>query len=406
MVAKKCKGLPLAVKVLGGALRNEEDEERWIDILESEIWELDKLGRDGVLSALKITYDSMPMELKRCFPYLSLFPKYTFFIDVTDIYDEDFGSTLVEEDASYVMHDLVHDLASYVAQDEYLCVTDIMFDLEKSKNKRRVEDSGQYLWVLDDLFWKLKCLRALDLGYTNITELPESIGSLKLLRSFLIRETGVKRLSESICNLYNLQTLNFSETYYCEVPRPIGNLTLSIRAMPNWVKWDGVEVGDFPAIDDLQICQCPKLTKFPQHLISTVKALDIKVYSGLLTLKDLHSLTHLVSYVQSQNDWKWMLSSYLPTLQHLTLESSMSSVHLYQNNLPSLKTLEILYSPKLTIIEGLNDLTSLNSLVVRECPRLKFKELLPATLEQVKLSESPLFEQGYNKQLKERQKTI
>ncbi|XP_042432896.1 putative disease resistance protein RGA4 [Zingiber officinale] len=148
--------------------------------------------------------------------------------DVTDIYDEDFGSTLVEEDASYVMHDLVHDLASYVAQDEYLCVTDIMFDLEKSKNKRRVEDSGQYLWVLDDLFWKLKCLRALDLGYTNITELPESIGSLKLLRSFLIRETGVKRLSESICNLYNLQTLNFSETYYCEVPRPIGNLEMQI----------------------------------------------------------------------------------------------------------------------------------------------------------------------------------
>ncbi|KAG6480257.1 hypothetical protein ZIOFF_063737 [Zingiber officinale] len=231
-MAEKSKGLPLAVKVLRGALRNEEDEERLIDILESEIWELEK-GQAGVLSALKIAYDSMPMELKRCFPYLSLFLKYIVLHrrvivplwmshgplqlargkqveeeDVTNVYNEDFSSTLVEEDASYVMHDLVHDLAKYVAQDEYLCVTNTMFDLKKSKNKVR------HLTV------NLKH----NLGYTNITELPKSIESLKLLQSFSIRGIRVKRLSESIYNLYNLQTLNLSETYYCGVPRPIGNL--------------------------------------------------------------------------------------------------------------------------------------------------------------------------------------
>ncbi|XP_074567026.1 putative disease resistance protein RGA3 [Curcuma longa] len=716
-IAEKCKGLPLAAKVLGGALRNEEDEKRWIDILESEIWELDQ-GQAGVLPALKITYDSLPVELKRCFPYLSLFPKYTvlhrrrivplwmshgllqpargkqveevgyehlkelversmlnlYFSDsdsddeedVTDVYDEDFGNTLVEEDATYVMHDLVHDLARYVAQDEYLCVSDANFDLKKSnkvrhltvnlKHSERAIDIRKFQelqllrtlfirggsriqasisGVLDDLFRKLKCLRALDLGYTNITELPESVGSLKLLRSFSIRGTGVKKLPESICNLYNLQTLNLSETYYCEVPRQLGNLvnlrhlflysghvylppgigkltnlqtlsnffvsrsgehcgigelnglvqlrgllsidclrfvskecllldpplktklhldtlvlswgydgldyhhvhnhsededhdsgedaeeeedndnsedgeeedheqgeeemaeqlleflrphnnleklhidyypglrfagwvgdpsfdklvqvflsgcrrceflpplgqlpslesvhldelnsvqhigrefcagdgnsgckafpkldTLSILRLPNWVKWDGVEAGDFPAIDFLEVNQCSKLAGFPQHLISAVKQLDVKGSGGgLSALKDLNSLTRLFSYVRSQNDQKWMLSSYLPALQHLTLESSVSSVRLSQSNLPSLKTLEILYSPKLASVEGLKELTSLNSLVVRECPRLEFKELLPATLEQVKLSESPLFEQGYNKQLKER----
>ncbi|WOL07972.1 disease resistance RPP13-like protein 1 [Canna indica] len=63
-IVRKCNGLPLAVKVLGSALRYEDDTNSWTDILESELWEQDEGITGQILPALKISYDCMPRELK------------------------------------------------------------------------------------------------------------------------------------------------------------------------------------------------------------------------------------------------------------------------------------------------------------------------------------------------------
>ncbi|XP_042404171.1 acidic leucine-rich nuclear phosphoprotein 32 family member A-like [Zingiber officinale] len=85
-------------------------------------------------------------------------------------------------------------------------------------------------------------------------------------------------------------------------------------------------------------------------------------------------------------------------LQHLILSiEEVESVRLSQKRIPSLKTLEIRNSPTLRVVAGLKNLTSLNSLIIEACPNLEFKGL-PATLEQVKLSRSSLFEKGYKEQ--------
>ena len=73
-IVEKCDRLPLAIKTLGSMLRYETHESRWIDILESDLWDLDK-AQSEVLPALKLSYKNMPMHLKQCFLALCLFPK-------------------------------------------------------------------------------------------------------------------------------------------------------------------------------------------------------------------------------------------------------------------------------------------------------------------------------------------
>lgn len=44
-IVKKCKGLPLAIKTLASMLRYETCEQRWKDVIESELWDLEQPRR-------------------------------------------------------------------------------------------------------------------------------------------------------------------------------------------------------------------------------------------------------------------------------------------------------------------------------------------------------------------------
>ncbi|MED6108121.1 hypothetical protein PIB30_020567 [Stylosanthes scabra] len=142
-IVEKCKGLPLAVKTLGGLLHNKYNEGDWENILESEIWELSE-DDSKIIPTLRVSYHHLPSHLKRCFVYCSLYPK-DFQFDKDDLILlwmaedllqpmgnntlENIGSVYFDElvarsffqpsSASaglFVMHDLMHDLARFFAR--------------------------------------------------------------------------------------------------------------------------------------------------------------------------------------------------------------------------------------------------------------------------------------------------
>ncbi|CAA3027944.1 disease resistance RPP13 1, partial [Olea europaea subsp. europaea] len=249
VMVKRCENLPLVVKALGGLLRTMDSPKEWEDVLNSEIW--------------------IAEELKRCFAYCALFPKDYELDKSTLVYlwiakgflkvsqremstqlgnkycDELFARSFFQKSSAsssyYVMHDLLNDLAKFVAGDKCLRMDDelkekvpsyifenvrhlsfIRHDYEIYQRFNFVKEIGSLKTflplpihnhgfftqrVLVDILSKLHYLRVLSLNGYSIDELPNSVGDLESLRYLDLAGTLLKCLPKSMSNLINLQVL-------------------------------------------------------------------------------------------------------------------------------------------------------------------------------------------------------
>ncbi|KAL5980757.1 hypothetical protein ACLOJK_028667 [Asimina triloba] len=261
-LVNKCGGLPLAAKALGGLLSSKRQAKEWENILKSSIWSW-RGPTSNILPALRLSYQYLPAHLKRCFTFCSVFPKdYEFeekqlillwvahgFIrpeeekQIEDTTSEYFNDLLLRSffqlsnhlgSTTYKMHDLVHDLAQFMSNDECIQMEHgkscgvrgntqhssysvsqgelINFEsFSESKGLRTFLLMNAFKGVDEkvphDMFETLRSIRVLDLSWSKITELPNPIGNLKHLRYLNLSETSIKVLPESICSIYNMQTL-------------------------------------------------------------------------------------------------------------------------------------------------------------------------------------------------------
>ena len=272
-IAKKCKGLPLAAKTLGGLLQSKEEKEEWLRILNSNIWDLPE--DNSILPALQLSYYYLPSHLKRCFNYCSMFPKsYKFNKDrlillwmaegflqsptdretmeqlgreyFDELLSRSFFQQLSGREPCFVMHDLINDLALFTSGEFYSKFEDgkpsgllkmerhVVFLADKLDGPDKFKDfiskfkdlrtflplegvsntsqaSGICSVFCKEWLPKLKLLRVLSLScYANIIKLPDSLGELIHLRYLDLSQTSIAELPSSTGLLFNLQTLLLS----------------------------------------------------------------------------------------------------------------------------------------------------------------------------------------------------
>ncbi|KAL2515431.1 Disease resistance RPP8-like protein 3 [Forsythia ovata] len=274
-IAKNCKGLPLALVVIGGLLyKGKRTHDYWMYVKQNVISAV--IGTDDqFMEILLLSYNHLPHHLRACFLYMAVFPEdYKIrkseltklwvaegFIKpdrsksleaVAEKYVEDLldRNMILAHDRSYrgkikicSIHDLMRDLCVRKAQEEnflHLFDRHVKYFPEGTYNQRRVSfRSDIYGHHLEDIYgshvrsllyysWDLfneetsfptsfLLLRVLDALRIHFYEFPVEVLELVNLRYIVLNCIGTCELPASISKLCNLQTLIIHHGGYLNV---------------------------------------------------------------------------------------------------------------------------------------------------------------------------------------------
>lgn len=346
-IVKKCKGLPLAAKTLGGLLRGKVDYSEWEDILRSKIWEIPE-ERGGILPALRLSYHYLPSHLKRCFSYCAIFPKdYEFdknelallwmaegliqpvkggkpMWDVGlsyfhELLSRSFFQQSKSKSTLFVMHDLINDLARSVSGELCFHFEGIFDDeLLASREKLRHLSFTRHRYDISKRFGALDLMKSLRtfLALPIITSssaaccfmssslLQELLENLRCLRVLCLSGYAINKLPHSIDQLLHLRYLNLAYSAIEELPDSVGSLlnlqTFLLRGCKELTKLpQGIE--NLINLLVLDLSDTDRLVEVPLRM-SNLKKLQIlsKFIVGKddqFSIRELKNLLHLKGHL-------------------------------------------------------------------------------------------------------------
>ncbi|XP_004305500.1 PREDICTED: putative disease resistance protein RGA3 [Fragaria vesca subsp. vesca] len=284
-MVRRCQGLPLVAKALGGLMRSKKTKKEWIAVLESKIWKLDVVEKQ-VFQPLLLSYYDLAPQIRRCLLYCVVFPKdhninkdnvielwisqgylssnenltkrlvngQIYFDNlVMRSFFQDFVKDKLGNITSCKMHDIVHDFLQFLTKNDCFileAVGENRIELPMGNKFRHLTitaapndqfpdsfDSLQNLRTLTtfnceigslnpEFILQLKCLRTLNLSNNRVEQLPIEVGGLVHLRYLNLSNNKWKKLPDTLCNLINLETLRVEDCKDLEeLPEAMGKLT-------------------------------------------------------------------------------------------------------------------------------------------------------------------------------------
>ncbi|KAK8498837.1 hypothetical protein V6N13_050410 [Hibiscus sabdariffa] len=190
ILVANCRGLPLAVRILGALLPYNGEMGDW-------------------LSAAALTF----LELQKMHDVV-----YDFALTVSSTKCSAMGPEGSKSDLEELRHFSLVFESEPSARLKYL------------SNKEDLQTllflSSKFDSIPETIFSRLSHLHVLDFSQSGISELPISLGALKHLRYLDASRTHIRKIPETINNLKYLQTLELSECYNLEgLPKTVPQLT-------------------------------------------------------------------------------------------------------------------------------------------------------------------------------------
>jgi NB-ARC domain len=396
-IVKKCNGLPLAIKVIGGVLCTKNRKESdWRAVLSSTLWSTTMLPND-IHTALYLSYEDLPAHLKQCFIYCSLYPEdwefgrvclihlwhaegfleadgnLSFWETGLEYYKELILRNLLEansnvfDQARCKMHDILWLFGRYLGKNEYFTIRggqnlSARSSLIKVRHLSVQEQEGDMTAIrkkkslrslllirspernhLTDVFNSLCTLRVLDLSYSNISSLPDSLCLLIHLRYFSAGGSSIAMLPNAIGKLKNLEFLGLGGCQNLrQIPHSVVNLvklrllnlyrtevkgiSVGLRKLSNLVELQGFKphgnnIEVFSSLDELA-----PLLELRNLVFENMKTVSNSTMARLANLNRKLHLKHLTFEYHGQNVEKETLEDVLnelsppSCLEHLTID--------------------------------------------------------------------------------------
>ncbi|KHN43794.1 Disease resistance RPP8-like protein 3 [Glycine soja] len=252
-IVRKCKGLPLAIVVIGGLLsQKDESAPEWKQFSENLC--LDQLERNSKLNSitkiLGLSYDDLPINLRSCLLYFGMYPE-DYEVKSDRLIRQWIAEGFVKHETGKTLEEVAHQYLSGLVRRSLVQVSSFNIDGKVKRCRvhdlihdmilRKVKDTGFCLYIDGpDQSVSSKIVRRLTVATDDFSG---SIGSSPI-RSILIMTGKDEKLSQDLVN-------KFPTNYM--LLKDIGGMTSLQEIPPVIIDDDGVERADESEVIDLYI---------------------------------------------------------------------------------------------------------------------------------------------------------